>query len=147
MIKRCFLFVILILSLETLCAHNDLKMSSPNGKLVFSLFSSKTDLSYCIAYNQQPVILRSELGITGWENGLEIEKVEDDFVDRVWNPVYGERAVVRDLYNQKTYILKKDGTSNRLHLIVRAYNSGIAFRYHYEEPIRIFVLILRIPLL
>lgn len=132
MIKRCFLFVILILSLETLCAHNDLKMSSPNGKLVFSLFSSKTDLSYCIAYNQQPVILRSELGITGWENGLEIEKVEDDFVDRVWNPVYGERAVVRDLYNQKTYILKKDGTSNRLHLIVRAYNSGIAFRYHYE---------------
>ncbi|GAB6007845.1 glycoside hydrolase family 97 protein [Dysgonomonas reticulitermitis] len=124
------LFFVMLFAVNTLYANYTLK--SPDGNLVFNLFANNGNLTYDIFYQQTKVILPSELGITAWENNLEIEKVETESVDEVWRPVYGERAEVKNHYNQAIYIIKKDGTANRLHLIVRAYDTGVAFRYHYE---------------
>lgn len=116
----------------TLCAQGDYKLTSPNERLAFDLTADGGELTYHISYRDQPIILPSLLGITDWEHGLSIEQVQINMVDTLWHPVYGERAEVRDHYNEKIYVIKKNNSTDRLHLIVRAYDAGIAFRYRYE---------------
>lgn len=107
-------------------------LSSPNGNIKFSLQTdSDGKLVYAISYKDKPVILNSFLGISGWDRNLEIEDVQRTSFDTVWKPVYGERAEVRDHYNQQVYVIKTGGRGDRLHVIVRAYDEGIGFRYKY----------------
>ena len=107
-------------------------LSSPNGNIKFSLQTdSDGELVYAISYKDKPVIPNSFLGISGWDRNLEIEDVQRTSFDTVWKPVYGERAEVRDHYNQQVYVIKTGGRGDRLHVIVRAYDEGIGFRYKY----------------
>ncbi len=133
--KKALIFLFLF---QTACASymtaQDKKLSSPDGNLSFEIRDQQLqgELAYEITYRGQPVILPSQLGISNWEKNMEIEKVEETTVNTVWKPVYGERAEVKDRYNQKTYIIKSSTRgADRLHIIVRAYNEGIAFRYKY----------------
>jgi alpha-glucosidase len=109
------------------------KLYSPSGKLSFEIreVQPQGELEYEIKYNDLPVILPSQLGISKWEKDLEIDTIEDMTVNVVWKPVYGERAEVKDHYNQKIYIFKADTFGRRLDIIVRAYDEGVAFRYQY----------------
>ncbi|MDR1718981.1 MAG: glycoside hydrolase family 97 N-terminal domain-containing protein [Dysgonamonadaceae bacterium] len=110
------------------------KLSSPDGKLRFELHEQQPqgELEYEINYDGLPVILPSPLGISNWEKDMMLEAVADTAVNTVWKTVYGERAEVKDHYNQRTFIFKSnERSSNRLQVIVRAYNEGIAFRYKY----------------
>ena len=55
-------------------------------------------------------------------------------MDTTWRPVYGERAEVRDQYNQLVLDLQERGESRlRLQLVLRAYNEGVAFCYVIPE--------------
>jgi len=115
---------LLVISFTSVIAYSQ-ELKSPDNRLSFSLHSVLGELQYEINYNGLPVILTSQLGISGWEQDAEIDSVAELSVDTVCKPVYGERAVVRDHYNQKTYILKTNS------ITVRAYNEGIAFRYNF----------------
>ena len=54
--------------------------------------------------------------------------------DTVWKPVYGERSLVRDHYEEMTITLMRNKDARRkLQIQVRAYNEGIAFRYLLPE--------------
>ncbi len=113
-------------------------INSPDGFLLMTVTISNSEksngqLNYQIDYKNKPVILQSELGISGWESNMEIEAVTSQARDTLWHPVYGERAVVRDHFNAKSITLKRKGTGERLQLIVRAYNEGMAFRYFFPE--------------
>ena len=81
-----------------------------------------------------------------WTTGMEVIKVERSAKDDTWKPVYGEYATIRDHYNEMTiHLLKggKQGNSNDngydkrqqylFDIIVRAYDEGVAFRYHFPE--------------
>lgn len=126
------LFMATVWALGTLYAQKSFVLKSPDDKLVFNLSTANAELAYTVTYQMKPVILQSLLGISGWEQGLEVEKVETTSADTIWKPVYGERAEVKDRYNQHTFIIKKSEGAGRLRLIVRAYDEGIAFRYQYE---------------
>jgi alpha-glucosidase len=106
---------------------------SPDGRLDFEIRDGQPrgELIYEIKYKGFPVILPSLLGISNWEEDLEIESVSEKSVDNIWYPVYGERSMVKDKYNEKTFVIKTSKRKDRLHIIVRAYDEGIAFRYHY----------------
>lgn len=112
-------------------------LSSPDGKILFNFFVSKEEnnmLQYNIQYLNKPIVLNSNVGLGNWYENVEVEKTVDTTVHKEWFPVYGERSVVKDHYNQKTIILKRTNNNNeRLWLIVRAYNEGIAFRYYFPE--------------
>lgn len=139
MMKKRIILSVLLISLAVTGGMNAQQkevLTSPDRKLNFELQvndsgKNKGELSYKITYDEKPVILSSQLGISGWENQQTIESVKDSSANNVWKPVYGERAEVKDHFNQKTFILKKPGRGDRLHLIVRAYNEGVAFRYMY----------------
>lgn len=106
-------------------------LHSPDNSLLFSAYVENGLLKYKVSYKEKPVILESCLGIDGWKDNIEIERLDSASVNREWHPVYGERAVVSDCYKEYSYILRTKGRGDRLALIVRAYNSGIAFRYKY----------------
>ena len=110
-------------------------LSSPDGKNIFYLeLTDKGELLYEVFYTGKPVILHSGLGVNGWLNGFTLKTIERKQQDTSWKPVYGERALVRDKYNEATYVLWRDNKErNQMNLQVRAYNEGIAFRYFFEE--------------
>lgn len=108
-------------------------VTSPGGALRFELrvAPGSGELAYTVSYRERPLILESELGITGWENRMALDSARTVSVNRTWRPVYGERAEVRDRYNETTFFLSRPGRKEQLHLVVRAYDEGIAFRYRY----------------
>ncbi len=131
--KIVFYLVILQMSFVTYLFSQERSLYSPNGRLNFEIRDEQPhgELIYEIKYKGFPVILPSLLGISGWEENLEIENVSEKSVDNIWHPVYGERSTVKDKYNEKTFVVKTPKQKGRLHIIVRAYDEGIAFRYHY----------------
>ncbi len=82
-----------------------------------------------------------------WCSDLVQKSVFTDMgADTTWTPLYGENAQIRDHYNQMTIHYEKgsngQGTVNEgydkrkyyaMDIVVRAYNEGIAFRYHFPE--------------
>lgn len=106
--------------------------ASPDSNLKFELnFNSKSGkMEYSVAYKEKQIILSSELGISGFNDNIEsIERIDVKNVDTTWRPVYGERAIVNDKYTQSVIAVKAKGQANKLNLIVRAYDEGVAFRY------------------
>lgn len=127
------LLVAALLLLTTWTYAQSETLISPDGKVKFSIQTEQNsgELVYQVSYKDKPIILNSLLGISGWERNMEIEDIQKSSSDTVWKPVYGERAEVRDKYNQSVYVVKTNGRGDRLHVIVRAYNEGVAFRYKY----------------
>lgn len=81
-----------------------------------------------------------------WTTGMEVIKVERTAKDDTWKPAYGEYATIRAHYNEMTIHLMKGGTHGNSNdngydkrqqylfdIIVRAYDEGVAFRYHFPE--------------
>lgn len=82
-----------------------------------------------------------------WGENLKFKDVQINSVDQTWKPVYGENKSIRDNYNEmilsfsKGLEVKKNATDGYdkskgyyMNVIVRAYNEGIAIRYHFPEP-------------
>lgn len=117
------------------------EIKSPNQKISFILQNKQGNedgLFYAIQYENQPVVELSKLGIScngdNWNKQLIAESSPVQSHDTIWTPVYGERDRVRDNYNESVISITTENKKNPvLQLIVRAYNSGIAFRYRFAE--------------
>ncbi|MBN8825482.1 MULTISPECIES: glycoside hydrolase family 97 protein [unclassified Spirosoma] len=138
------------------------RLQSPDGKLelVFTqkeVSPGKRQMTYRVDYLKKPVILESGLGVqidnhvfehamahkvttppgtlgVNWCDNLTIKNVVKTTKDTTWKPVYGERSKIRDHYNQLDIQLQKeDSPDYELHVILRTYNEGIAFRYFFPE--------------
>ena len=125
----------LLVSVQLLHAQSTQKLSSPDGKLQFTFdLSGEGALNYSITYQQTPIVLSSSLGISGWEKGFALSDVSLAKKDTVWKPVYGERSLIRDHYEEMSITLIRNKDAKRkLQIQVRAYNEGIAFRYVFPE--------------
>ncbi|MFB7508427.1 glycoside hydrolase family 97 N-terminal domain-containing protein, partial [Streptomyces broussonetiae] len=55
-------------------------------------------------------------------------------VDRTWNPVYGRNATVLDAYQEMRWNLRDNRTSINFGVQIRAYATGVAFRYVLLDP-------------
>jgi alpha-glucosidase len=118
----------------TVCA-NEVTVGSPDGKYRMKVYDYDGKAWFSVDYEGKPVILASRLGINGngeWQDNLRVNSSIATTKDTLWKPVYGERAIVRDRYNQCEITLTNvDNPRRRLQLIVRAYNEGVAFRYFF----------------
>lgn len=81
-----------------------------------------------------------------WSGALQLRGVDSMRVDTVWTPLYGENSQIRDRYNQMVLHYENghggqgtvsSGYDKRkyyaMDFVLRAYNEGIAFRYHFPE--------------
>jgi len=53
-------------------------------------------------------------------------------VNQTWQPVYGERSLVTDRYNELELSLQSDENQKEMTLFVRLYDEGLAFRYAFD---------------
>ena len=81
-----------------------------------------------------------------WSGALKLSGVDSMRVDTIWTPLYGENSHIRDHYNQIVLHYENghggqgsisSGYDKRkyyaMDIVVRAYNEGIAFCYHFPE--------------
>ncbi len=148
-------------------------ISSPDGSFKFQFFQkelseNQKQMYYTVTFNDRPVILESEMGVLiennlfesalGIENdevelwceNLDLLGVDKRSVDESWEPLYGERSLVRNNYNELVIHFNKYGThgdleegyagtfydkrrSYNMDVVVRVYNEGVAFRYYFPE--------------
>ena len=138
-------------------------LQSPGGKYNFVFEQKDGRLTYRLDYAAKQVIEEGELGVNidnhlvesamgipvdnsnVWTHGMEVTSVDRRSEDNTWKPVYGEYAQIRDCYNEMTIHLLKGGKHEGsgtaydkrqqylLDIIVRAYDEGVAVRYHFPE--------------
>ena len=151
-----------LLSMVTLVMKGEV-LSSPNGKYQFVFSQKDGKLMYSLDYANKPVVEEGELGVNidnhlvesamgipvdtnrVWTKSMEVTSVERRSEDNTWKTVYGEYSQIRDHYNEMTIHLVKggrhQGSSNAydkrqqylFDIIVRAYDEGVAIRYHFPE--------------
>ena len=151
-----------LLSMVTLVMKGEV-LSSPNGKYQFVFSQKDGKLMYSLDYANKPVVEEGELGVNidnhlvesamgipvdtnrVWTKGMEVTSVEHRSEDNTWKTVYGEYSQIRDHYNEMTLHLMKGGKHDNsgngydkrqqylLDIIVRAYDEGVAIRYHFPE--------------
>lgn len=138
-------------------------LSSPNGKYQFVFSQKDGKLTYRLDYVGKHVVEEGELGVNidnhlvesamgipvdtnrVWTKGMEVTGVEHRSEDNTWKTVYGEYSQIRDHYNEMTLHLMKGGKYDNsgngydkrqqylFDIIVRAYDEGVAIRYHFPE--------------
>ena len=148
-------------------------ISSPDGSFKFQFFQkelseNQKQMYYTVTFNDRPVILESKMGVLiennlfesalGIENdevelwceNLDLLGVDKRSVDESWEPLYGERSLVRNNYNELVIHFNKYGShgdleegyagtfydkrrSYNMDVVVRVYNEGVAFRYYFPE--------------
>lgn len=161
-INRRLPFLLLMLLVATVAGAVE-TLQSPNGKYQFAFSQKEGKLMYSLDYANKPVVEEGELGVnidnhlvesamgipvdnsSVWTKGMEVTSVERCSEDNTWKPVYGEYAQMRDHYNEMTIHLLKGGKHEGsgtaydkrqqylLDIIVRAYDEGVAIRYHFPE--------------
>lgn len=101
-----------------------------NGEFVYSFTAANEEL---IA--NSPLGFKLATGETVPSADWAVTKTSFTKVDGIWKPLWGKRSVVPDCYNELTIELqgKDSDPLNRLRIIVRAYNDGIAFQYQVPE--------------
>ena len=138
-------------------------LSSPNGKYQFVFSQKDGKLTYRLDYAGKKVVEEGELGVNidnhlvesamgipvdtnrVWTKGMEVTSVERRSEDNTWKTIYGEYSQIRDHYNEMTLHLMKGGKHDNsgngydkrqqylFDIIVRAYDEGVAIRYHFPE--------------
>ena len=151
-----------LLSMVTLVMKGEV-LSSPNGKCQFVFSQKDGKLMYSLDYANKPVVEEGELGVNidnhlvesamgipvdtnrVWTKGMEVTSGEHRSEDNTWKTVYGEYSQIRDHYNEMTLHLMKGGKHDNsgngydkrqqylFDIIVRAYDEGVAIRYHFPE--------------
>ncbi len=131
-LSRCFFAFLLLFLLFPSMVWSAVEVTSPNGQLVFHFdVTNAQTLEYSITFQEKNLVLPSTLGVSGFDRGFSVSGTDTGTHDETWKPVYGERATVRDHYNFATIHLVRKGIP--MDLEVRAYDEGIAFRYHFLE--------------
>ncbi len=115
-------------------------LSSPNGQITVGFaLSGMGKPQYWVKFRDTLVVDTSSLGLSlsglpSLENGFELENVQADAFDETWVLPWGERGHLRNQFNRQTIFLREKAAPKRqLHLIFRAYDDGIAFRYHIPQ--------------
>jgi alpha-glucosidase len=143
-------------------------IQSPDGNYIFTFYQkpkaeNAAQMYYTVSYKNKIVIEESELGLlienrlfesalgipndnyAHWCDNLNLINIERNTVNQTWKPIYGERSLYPDNYNETVLKFQKgnaqtatgEGYDKRLfyfmNIVVRAYNEGLAFRYAFPE--------------
>ncbi len=103
---------------------------SPDKSLSFTAYQKDGAFLYSVKAYGTDIIKDSELGFYAQDSSHEVESMmpAGKTTSRgTWKPLWGKRSVVRDDYNEMSFVIHY--ANSRFVLKVRAYNDGIAFRY------------------
>lgn len=106
-----------------------LHLASPDRHLQISAWLDHGVPMYSAAFNGKPELLSSRLGLDyGDAAPFALASTRRSSYSSSWHPVYGERDLIPDRYNELDLTLTQSGAP-ALRIELRAYNEGIAIRY------------------
>ncbi|MDX9925669.1 MAG: glycoside hydrolase family 97 N-terminal domain-containing protein, partial [Ignavibacteriaceae bacterium] len=134
-INIILVFIVLDASIP---AQEIYKLQSPNREIEYRLSNNEGAINYEVSYGNEKIIIPSSLGFR-FKNQPELRNltlVDSGSISfrEVWQPVWGQTKNILNEYNELTVTLEeKEIPMRRIRLIIRAYDDGIAFRYHFDK--------------
>ena len=113
----------------------DMYSPSKNIKVTFNI-NKKGQPTYQVHYKNNPVVLPSIMGLSikdanNLTNDFEVTKTETLSFSESWQPVLGEQSSILNTYNQTKIYLNQKDTNNKLNIVFKIYDEGVAFRYEF----------------
>lgn len=118
--------------------EQSVELRSPDGRTILVagvLEHTSGSCGYALAHDGRTILLPSAFALTfrdepAFGEHLRVAAVTRSRSAGQWNPVYGERRVVPDAYNQAVISLSETRPPHRtVEMTFRAYNEGVAFQY------------------
>lgn len=110
----------------------DFKVVSPDGRTAITLDAGSGGVTYSISRDGKTIVSPSQVGLNldaGGIGGAATVREHHEYAsDTTWIPVAGKASTVRDRYNE-TNLALTDASGLDYHIIARAYDDGVAFRY------------------
>ncbi|MFE8949406.1 glycoside hydrolase family 97 catalytic domain-containing protein [Streptomyces sp. NPDC007856] len=108
--------------------------TSPDGTTSITMSLTGGSLQWSARRKGATVVAGSAMGLrlsdgTTLGTGAVLTNYQHWHVDRTWNPVYGRNATVLDAYQEMRWNLRDKRTSINFGVQIRAYATGVAFRY------------------
>jgi alpha-glucosidase len=133
----CLLVCLAFFFLPSL-AQKKVSRTSPDGRILFSFRMEKGRPQYSVHYDHQLLVEHSGLGFQfddgGFETGLQAKKPAYRKGEESYSLVVGKAGKVRDQYNELTIpLVRTHPPLRQANLVVRIFNSGLAFRYEFPE--------------
>lgn len=127
-------------------------LMSPDGNYnVIVTRDNAGEIKYKVDYRGKSLIKPSQLSISldnhlsewafaikekpevPWIDGLVLKETKTNSVDSSWTPVYGERSVIQEKYNELILTFEQKASANyKMDIRLRAYNEGVAIRYYFH---------------
>lgn len=115
-----------------------LDISSPNKEITVRI-SQVNQLTYEVNHLGNPIVTPSSIGFK--LSRPEISLTEFEVIDskkvsvnETWQPVFGEKSVVKNHYNELTVALQSNTQpSYFLNVIFRVFDDGLGFRYEFPD--------------
>ncbi len=143
-------------SAQTIVEGTQAIIQSPDNNLSIHFYqkqdADKRTLYYTVSYKNKPVINESVLELEldnhlsesamalkidkhrRWMENLQVKRITTSSKDTSWQPVVGEKKIIRDNYNAATIEMVKDDNSiYNVNVEIRAYNEGAALRFFFPE--------------
>ena len=142
---------------QTIVEGTNTVIQSPDKNLTIQFYQKqnadkKRTLYYTVSYKTKPVINESVLELEldnhlsesamalkidehqRWMENLDVKKIITSSKDTSWQPVVGDRKIIRDHYNAATIeMVKDDNPIYNVNVEIRAYNEGAALRFFFPE--------------
>lgn len=133
------------------------KLFSPDNNYEFVLeqkqnLSGKSIFSYRLNFKNKTVLLDSGLDIKldnsasewalaikntpsgDWMDELILKESKSKSIDSSWTPLYGERKIIKEKYNEIILTFEQKVSSNyKMDLQIRLYDEGLAMRYYFHD--------------
>lgn len=135
--KKISLLLAIVLLPLTIGAQRVHVLESPSGKLKAEIKAEGKNVQIGLSENGKKLVTAKTLQFS-----LDKDIVEGDWkatnltrnvVDQTWQPVYGERALIPDKYNEMNISLQSVGNGKEMTLAFRLYDEGLAFHYSFDK--------------
>lgn len=113
-------------------------LSSPDGRIQVQVSlveeGETSRLQYQVAFEGRPVVAPSAISFVRGDGAVIGDRLVLVSMDEptnhhsTWKPVYGEREVIEDCYNQIAVDCHDTSADCPIRVVFRCYNAGIAFR-------------------
>jgi alpha-glucosidase len=132
--------LLLILALNACTTSTpEFVLSSPGEVNTVNIWSEDGEINYDVSHGPNKVIVPSRLGLSfknapSLASGLKIIDSNVQHIDKAWQQPWGEVKTIRNNYNEGTIsLVSVDNAAIQIALVFRAYDDGIAFRYHVKN--------------
>ncbi|ASD65689.1 alpha-glucosidase [Pseudoalteromonas piscicida] len=122
-----------------------LAVSSPDGKITFTLSDDNSQPTYQVSFNDKTIIQPSKLGFdfaraASMRDGLNITTHQRYSVDSSWQQPWGEARVIQDKHNELAVTFTKQTDKSPQYIVrVKVFDDGVGFRYEVAQNQALYI--------